>query len=66
MTAKSRGVELPLRKKRGGGQSLQTKNLIRVTTREMSVFTLFCKIHDIHNINCFMEELESILHIILH
>ena len=38
--------------------------LIRVVTAHVFVFTLFCKIHDILYMKCFMEELESLLYII--
>ena len=46
-----------------GGCQLQTKNQIRVVAYKMCLY-LFCEVHDIHYIKCFMEKTESHLHTI--
>ena len=65
MTARSRSVKRQnlggvnsLEGKNGGCQ-LQTKHVRRVVTCDMGLFsTLSSQIHDIHYMNCFMEELK--------
>ena len=50
----------------GAVNSLEGKkrNEMRVVT--CKIFTPFCEIHDIHNMKCFMEKLESLVYTIFH
>ena len=49
-------------KKRGGGGSIQTKNLIRVVTCKTCLFSLYFTKYIIFIMKCGMEELESPLY----
>ena len=63
VNTKIKGQSTPLKAKKEGGY-LQTKNIIIVVTCLRSLFVIvFCKIHDIHYMNSFMEELESFIYI---
>ena len=72
MAAQSRSGERPniravnsFEGKKKGGSQLQTKNQVRVETcKKCLFFTLFCRMHYIHYMKSFIENLESLLYTI--
>ena len=68
MNDKVYGWSTPLKGKKEGGQ-LQFKNEPNEGNKylqDLFIFILSCEIHDIHYMKYIMEELESILYILLH